>query len=272
MNNYFKWDVDRDILNIFGPFSIRWYSLLFIAGILVGNYIFVRFAKREHKPFMLCESLLYYIVIGTVVGARLGHCLFYDPIGYLSNPLTILKIWEGGLASHGGYAGVLAAVYLFSRKHPEMSFFWIGDRIGIVSILAGAFIRLGNFFNSEIVGRVTDVRWAVIFAKVDNYPRHPTQIYEAIGYALISLVLYLCYRFTRMANAPGRLLGLACVLAFTFRAFIEYFKENQVPFETNLPFNMGQILSIPFILVGIMLVLGIQNSKNSHEGHSRSFV
>ncbi len=274
MGDYFKWDVSPDILNLFGPFSLRWYSLFFIAGILIGNSIFVSITKKEKKSVRLCESLLYYIVIGTVVGARLGHCLFYDPIGYLSNPLSILKVWEGGLASHGGYAGVLIAVYLFSRKNPEMSFFWIGDRIAICSILAGAFIRMGNFFNSEIVGRVTDVSWAIIFSRVDNYPRHPTQLYEALGYASISFVLYLFYRFTRISYVPGRLLGLGCILAFTFRALIEHFKENQVAFENGLPFNMGQLLSVPFILVGILLLLGIQGGGLARREHhsDKSFV
>lgn len=269
MGNYFKWDMDRDILHIFGPFSLRWYSLLFIAGILIGNFIFLSFVRREGKSVKLCESLLYYIVIGTVVGARLGHCLFYDPIGYLSDPLSILKVWEGGLASHGGYAGVLISIFLFSRKHPEMSFFWIADRITIVSILAGAFIRIGNLFNSEIVGRVTDVPWAVIFTKVDAFPRHPTQVYEALGYLAISGILYLVYRFTRIGDYPGRLLGLACVIAFSFRAFIEAFKENQVPFEGNLPFNMGQLLSVPFILLGLLLLLGVQAR---HFQTKKSFV
>lgn len=259
---YFKWNMDREIMHLFGPFSLHWYSLFFIAGILVGNFIFLTFVKREGKPLQLCEQLLYYIVIGTVVGARLGHCLFYDPIGYLSNPLTILKVWEGGLASHGGYAGVLISIFLFSRKHPEMPFFWIADRITIVSILAGAFIRIGNFFNSEIIGRVTDFKWAIIFQKVDNYPRHATQLYESFGYLTISFILYLVYRFTSIKEYRGRLLGLACVLAFSFRAFIETFKENQVSFEGNLPFNMGQLLSVPFILLGLFLLLGIQSKKN----------
>lgn len=259
MGNYFTWDMDRDILHLFGPFSLRWYSLFFIAGILLGHYIFGTFIKREGKPVSIREPFLYYIVIGTVVGARLGHCLFYDPMGYLSNPLSILKIWEGGLASHGGYLGVLVAIFLFARKYPIVSFYWLADRITIVSILAGAFIRIGNFFNSEIFGRVTDVSWAVIFNKVDAYPRHPTQIYEAIGYTAISVILYLAYRFTRIADYKGRLLGLACVLAFSFRAFIEYFKENQVPFESNLPFNMGQLLSVPYIAIGLFLLLGIQS-------------
>lgn len=265
--SYFHWNVEREIVHLFGPFSLHWYSLFFIAGFALGNFIFLSFVKRENKPLELCESLLYYIVAGTVLGARLGHCLFYDPIGYLSNPLSILKVWEGGLASHGGYAGVLISIFLFSRKHKEMSFFWIADRITIVSILAGAFIRIGNFFNSEIVGRVSDVPWAVIFDKVDAYPRHPTQIYESMGYLLISIILYLVYRYTRIGEQKGRLLGLACVLAFTFRAFIETFKENQVSFENELPFNMGQLLSVPYVLFGLLLFFGLV-SKNSKSKNS----
>lgn len=269
MGNYFKWNMDPEIFHLFGPFSLRWYSLFFITGFLFGNAVFVHMVKREKKPLNLCEPVLYYIVLGTVIGARLGHCLFYDPIGYLSNPLSILKVWEGGLASHGGYTGVLVSIFLFSRKHSEMSFFWISDRITIVSILAGAFIRLGNFFNSEIIGRVTDVPWAIIFTRVDNYPRHPTQIYESIGYLLISLILYLVYRLTRIGEYKGRLLGLACIIAFSFRAFIEMFKENQVSFEGDLPFNMGQLLSVPFILVGFFLLFGLHAKS---VGNRKSFI
>lgn len=269
MGDYFKWDINHDILHIVGPFSLRWYSLFFISGILLGNLIFLNIAKREHKPIKICESLLYYIVVGTVVGARLGHCLFYDPVGYLSNPLSIFKIWEGGLASHGGYLGIVIAMYVFSRKHAELSFFWVADRVAMLAVLAGAFIRMGNFFNSEIIGRVTNVKWAVIFSKVDPYPRHPTQLYEALGYGLISLILYVIFKTTRISNFPGRLLGLACLLAFSFRAFIEFFKENQVAFESSLPFNMGQLLSLPFIFVGLMLLLGFQNRGREH---GNSFV
>ncbi len=274
MDSYFKWDMSRDIVNIYGPLSLRWYSLLFISGILVANYIFLRFVKREGRNVQACESLLYYVVVGTVVGARLGHCLFYDPIGYLSDPLSIFKIWEGGLASHGGYIGVLVSVYMFCRKFPEFTFLYVADRVSIVAVMAGAFIRMGNFFNSEIVGRVTDVPWAIIFAKVDPYPRHPTQLYEAAGYLIISFILYLFYRITKIGDYRGRLLGLACVLAFSFRACIEYFKENQVTFENSLPFNMGQLLSVPFILIGLFLLLGIQSPKSTtkHSPHKNSFV
>ncbi|MBI2602765.1 MAG: prolipoprotein diacylglyceryl transferase [Deltaproteobacteria bacterium] len=262
MSKYFTWDIEREIFHIYGPLSLRWYSLLFIAGILVGNLIFVGMVKREGKPVQLCESLLYYVVIGLVVGARLGHCLFYDPLHYLSRPWEILQVWEGGLASHGGYLGLIIACYLFSRKHKEMSFLWIMDRMAMMGIFAGAFIRLGNFFNSEIVGRVTNVPWAIVFARVDGYPRHPAQLYESLGYLTISMGLYLLHRTTKIGNLPGRLLGLACVLAFSFRTFIEMFKENQAAFESSLPFNMGQLLSIPFIFVGILLILGVHSRSS----------
>lgn len=260
VKDYFIWNMDREIVHLFGPFSLRWYSLFFILAFVVGNFIFLWILRRENKPAQLCEPFVYYVVLGTVIGARLGHCLFYDPIGYLSNPLNILKVWEGGLASHGGYAGVLISIYFFSRKYKELSFFWLADRITIVAILGGSFIRIGNFFNSEIIGRVTNVPWAIIFQKVDPYPRHPAQLYESLGYFVISMIMLLAYRYTNLRAMKGRLLGLACALSFSFRALIETVKENQVHFENGLPFNMGQLLSVPFIILGLLLLMGVQQN------------
>lgn len=259
MGGFFRWDIDREIVSIYGPFGIRWYSLFFILGFLLGNFAMLRIMKREGKDPKLCEPLLYYLVIGTVLGARLGHCLFYDPWQYLSNPLSILKIWEGGLASHGGYLGIAIATYLFGRKY-KLSFLWLADRIVIFAILTGAFIRVGNFFNSEIVGRVTDVPWAVVFARVDAYPRHPTQLYEALGYGSIAVIMLLLYYKTSIGQLGGRLLGVGALLGFGFRAIIETFKENQAAFESELVFNMGQLLSVPFIIIGILLLCGVQDS------------
>lgn len=259
MASFFEWNVSQEIVHFFGPFGLRWYSLFFLGGILTGFFLFGRMLIQENKPIELRDPLLYYIVIGTVVGARIGHCLFYDPGYYFSQPLRILKVWEGGLASHGGFTGVMVALYFFSRKFKELSFFWLTDRIAIVAVLAGAFIRIGNFFNSEIIGRVSDVPWAVIFSRVDQQPRHPSQIYEALGYACVSLILYLVYRVAKRQPKEGQIFGLAMVLAFAFRFFIEGFKENQVSYEQDMLMNIGQILSIPFFVVGLCLVAGIQH-------------
>lgn len=255
--NYITWDVDRIIFQIYGPLAIRWYSLFFLIGFLIGFYAFTSMAKKEGKnPDSYTDSLLFYLIMGTLIGARIGHCLFYQPGYYLSHPLTILKIWEGGLASHGGYLGIIIAVALFVRKHKELTFFWVMDRVGILAVMTGGFIRLGNLFNSEIYGRVTDVPWAFIFTKVDSLPRHPTQIYESIGFFTGSFIVYLFYRYHNRKPLEGRILGLCMILGFFFRTIIETFKENQVRFEDHMILNMGQILSIPFVLCGFYLFLG----------------
>ena len=256
VSSYWTWGVDEIIFNIWGPFSLRWYSLLFLSGLLLGHYLFNKMVKAENKPLEPSETAFAYIVVGTVLGARLGHCLFYDPAYYFAEPLRILKIWEGGLASHGGYIGVITAAYLLSRKVPEYQFLWFIDRVSIVAILCGTFIRLGNFFNSEILGKVTDVSWAVIFTRHDQQPRHPAQLYEAFAYALISLILYMVYRHYKRRPLPGRILGLALCLGFSFRFLIENYKENQVGYENSMLINMGQSLSLPLMLIGLCMAAG----------------
>lgn len=258
--SYFVWDVDRMIVHIAGPFGVRWYSLLFLAGILIGNALFLRMMRAEGRSTARMDTLLYYIVIGTVVGARLGHCLFYGFDEYIHDPIRILKIWEGGLASHGGFTGVLLAMVIFTRRYKEekMSFLYLADRMAIPAIMAGGFIRIGNFFNSEIVGRPTDVPWAVIFAKVDALPRHPTEIYEALGYFAVSLLCYLAYRMAGRTPPEGRILGICFVAGFSFRFFIEQYKVNQEAFEDAMRYNMGQLLSVPFVLIGIVLIIGVK--------------
>jgi len=194
------------------------------------------------------------MIFGTVIGARLGHCLFYNPSYYLSNPIEIFKVWEGGLASHGAAIGILIAVYLFSKKKKNYSFLWIIDRIVIVVALAGTFIRLGNLFNSEIIGKPTDVSWAFIFTAVDDLPRHPTQLYESISYLIIFLILLFIYYKGLEKDRGGFLFGLFLVLIFTFRFFVEFLKENQSAFERGMILDMGQILSIPFVIAGIIFI------------------
>ncbi|MEJ2543846.1 MAG: prolipoprotein diacylglyceryl transferase [Calditrichaceae bacterium] len=179
-----EWNVNPEIFHI-GFISIRYYSLLFMLSFILGIAIFHGVYKRENKPKEDLDPLLIYMMLGTVIGARLGHCLFYDPSYYLSNPIKILKVWEGGLASHGAAIGILLSLYLYSRKHPDQPFLWLVDRIVITVALAGFFIRMGNLFNSEIIGKPTDVPWAFKFirAQVPDplTPRHPTQIYEFCG-------------------------------------------------------------------------------------------
>jgi prolipoprotein diacylglyceryl transferase len=251
------WDIDREIVTFGGSgLALRWYSLLFALGIVVGYFIVQQMFKREGKPLALLDSLLFHVVIGTVVGARLAHCLLYEPGDYLSDPIRILKVWEGGLASHGGFAGVMIALLLFCRKHKEISWFWIADRMTVPAMITGGFIRIGNFFNSEIVGKPATVPWAVTFKRVDMIPRHPTQIYEAIAYLAIAGIEYAYYRAADRKPKEGRMFGLVLILGYSFRVVVEAFKENQVPFENALPLNMGQLLSLPWIALGFFFVLG----------------
>jgi prolipoprotein diacylglyceryl transferase len=193
-------------------------------------------------------------VVGTIVGARLGHCLFYEPGYYLSHPLEILFIWKGGLASHGGAAGILLATWFFVRKH-HYPYLMLADRVALISPVAATFIRVGNFFNSEIIGHPSNVPWAIVFERVDRLPRHPTQLYEAAFYAVTAFFMVWLYRNTEAGKRPGVLLGTVLVVIFGFRFLIEFLKENQTPFEARLPLDLGQLLSIPAVAIGIWLIL-----------------
>jgi len=251
--SYITWNVTPELINI-GPFSVRWYGLLFAMAFIAGFKIMQWIYNREDKPESDVEQLVIYVIIGTVIGARLGHCLFYNPEYYLANPLEILMVWKGGLASHGTAVGIPIAIYLFTKKK-KMSFLWQMDRVVIVTALGGAFIRLGNLFNSEIIGRPADVPWAFIFTRVDNVPRHPTQLYESIGYLILFIILFLIYKNKYKKLNDGFIFGLFLILLFTFRFFVEFFKEVQEPFEKGLILDMGQLLSVPFIIIGIILIV-----------------
>jgi len=247
------WNVDPDILSI-GPLTIRYYSLLFALSFFVGYNIIRSVFRRENKPESDLETLLTYMMIGTIAGARLGHCLFYDPIYYLSNPLKILMVWEGGLASHGGAIGILTALYIYSNKRPEQPYLWILDRMVIAIALAGLFIRLGNFFNSEILGIPSNVPWAIIFDRIDSAPRHPAQLYESIAYGLIFVGLYRIYVKLGEKTPKGFLLGLFLVSVFGFRICIEFVKEKQATYSAELSLSVGQLLSIPLVIAGFVLL------------------
>jgi prolipoprotein diacylglyceryl transferase len=257
MNNmllaFIEWNVSPEIFHL-GPISVRWYGLLFAMGFVVGYFIMGWIFERDGRQKTEVEQLAIYMIFGTVIGARLGHCLFYNPSYYLSNPIEIFKVWEGGLASHGAAIGIIIALYLYSKKKKDISFLWILDRIVIVVALAGCFIRLGNLFNSEIIGKAAEVSWAFIFTAVDNVPRHPTQLYESIAYLIIFLILLFIYAKGMGKNRNGLLFGLFLVLVFTFRFFVEFLKENQSGFEAGMALNMGQLLSIPFVIAGIIFI------------------
>jgi prolipoprotein diacylglyceryl transferase len=250
---YITWTVSPEIF-VIGPITIKWYSLLFAVTFLVGYIILQKIFCNEGKPKSDLDSLAVYVMVGTILGARLGHCLFYDPDYYLSHPVEILQVWKGGLASHGGVIGILIAIWAFSKKTGYYSFLWVVDRVVIVAALAGLFIRTGNFFNSEIIGKPTDLPWAVIFTSVDDLPRHPSMLYEALVDSGIFVFLYCKYVRDNFFPKPGMLFGLFLSSVFTARFLLEFTKEIQSPFEANLLLNMGQILSLPCIFTGFILI------------------
>ncbi|MDH4274792.1 MAG: prolipoprotein diacylglyceryl transferase [Gammaproteobacteria bacterium] len=248
------WNVDPIALKL-GPLAVHWYGILFASGFIIGYYLFLDMLKREQRTQMDVDRLLTYLMVGTVVGARVVHCVFYDPAYYLSHPLDILKIWEGGLASHGGGLGVLVAVYLYSRRVEALDVAWLIDRLAPLTILAGALIRMGNFVNSEIVGRPTDVAWAIIFPRVDMLPRHPAQLYEALSYLCIFIWLYFAYRRRAQYLTSGALFGRFLVAVFSVRIAVEFVKAPQAAFEDGNLISMGQLLSVPFLLAGIYILM-----------------
>lgn len=258
--NAIHWNLDPDIFHL-GPFTVRYYGLLFAAAFFFGYYFMKKIFEREGLSQEKLDSLTVYTAVGTVIGARLGHCLFYQPEFYLANPIEILKIWEGGLASHGAAIGILIALYLFARMH-HRTYLWVLDRVVIMVALGGFFIRMGNLMNSEIYGVVTDLPWGFVFERRGEVlPKHPTQIYEALSYLSIFLLLYWVYRKKATQVKEGTVFGLFLTLLFSARFFIEFIKENQVPFEEYLPLNMGQLLSIPFVLVGLVIIFLAQRNK-----------
>jgi len=251
--NYFVWNTGPELIS-FGNFSVAWYGLLFASGFFLGFQIMRWVYKREGKTHQSLDRIFVYMVLGAVLGARLGHCLFYDPAYYLANPLTILKIWEGGLASHGGTLGMILAIYVYARQTDEIKFLWLLDRMTIPVALGSFFIRIGNFFNSEIIGIPTTVPWAIVFSRVDDLPRHPAQLYEALVYLLLFISLFFLYRKYGDKLKPGFMMGLLMVVIFGSRFFIEFIKIPQESFEPILSLNMGQWLSLPFILIGALFI------------------
>jgi phosphatidylglycerol:prolipoprotein diacylglycerol transferase len=263
--NFITWNVSPEIFHI-GGLSVRWYGLLFALGFYIGYLIMEKFFKKEGVALPLLDKLAIYMILATVVGARLGHCLFYEPAEYLRNPLEILKVWHGGLASHGAAIAIIAALYFYNRK-TGISYWWVLDRIVIVVALAGVFIRSGNLMNSEIYGHVTNLPWGFIFVRdYATDPRHPTQIYEALCYLLIFFALLKYYYMKDGKPKPGMIFGSFLISLFMVRFIIEFLKENQVNFENQMTLNMGQLLSIPFVIAGIVIV--IMSSKNMLEKKS----
>ncbi|MCF0178202.1 MAG: prolipoprotein diacylglyceryl transferase [Bacteroidales bacterium] len=265
------WNIDPVICHI-GPVALRYYSLLFVAGFPFGYWLFSKFYKREGVDVALLEPLLYILLFGTIVGARLGHCLFYQPGYYLTHPIEILKVWEGGLASHGGAIALILCIIWYCHKYGKKYDFgpiWALDRLGIAVCYAGMSIRLGNLFNSEIFGGATTMPWGFKFVRsyewVSNYGPsvfppdgvacHPTQLYEALSYLILGLVLTWLYFKKGDKMYRGTLFGIFLIVLFGMRFIIEFIKNDQVDFESGMIINMGQILSIPFIVGGITILV-----------------
>jgi phosphatidylglycerol---prolipoprotein diacylglyceryl transferase len=247
--NYITWSVEPHLFKL-NSFEIRWYGLLFASAFYVGFMLMSKIFKQEKVDEKELDSLLVYMLLGTVIGARLGHCLFYGLDYYLQHPLEIFMIWKGGLASHGAAIGILISLYLYSKKVSSKSYLWILDRMVIMIALSGFFIRTGNLMNSEIIGTPTTLPWAFIFTHIDDIPRHPTQLYEALSYLLIFFITSRSYLSFKDKLPEGRLFGLFLILLFSVRFLVEFVKENQEAFEENLTLNMGQLLSIPLIITG----------------------
>ena len=261
------WHVQPEIFHI-GSLGIRWYSLLFVSGFILGWYIFKWFFKREKIDLNLLDPLLYTLLICTIVGARLGHCLFYQPDYYLGSWQGFWEIfmpWKGGLASHGGTIALILGMWWFGRHYGRkhgFDFVWLLDHLAIAVAFAGCFIRLGNLFNSEIYGDVTNLPWGFIFElKGETEPKHPTQLYEAGTYFLLGIALILLYKYKLDKLYRGTLVAIFLLVCFGARFIIEYIKEPQVAFEESMALNMGQLLSIPFILLGLGFLIWSYKKK-----------
>lgn len=258
---YITWDASPDIVSI-GPLTLRWYGLLFALGFLLGLYIVRAMFRAEKEPEEWLDQIFIYMVVGAVVGARLGHVFFYD-WGYYSEHLSeIPAVWKGGLASHGGAIGIIIALWIFSARTAKRSVLWILDRVVVPTALAGCFIRLGNLMNSEIVGTPSDAPWAFLFVNalpsdLAGEPRHPVQLYESVSYLLAFFFLYWAYWKTSAKEKPGRLFGLFLALVLGIIRFVlEYFKTSQGGFETAFGnvLSTGQLLCIPFFLIGLYFI------------------
>ncbi len=272
--NYIHWNIDPEIFKILG-ISLRYYGVLFVVGLILCIYILNWIFKNENIPLVNLEKLSVYGIIGIFAGARLAHCLFYEPSYYFSHPLEIIlpiqPTVDGGykfsgfqgLASHGGTLGLIIALIIYTKKTKESIIKTI-DLIAIVAPLGACFIRLANLMNSEIIGIPTNVPWAFIFVREDNLPRHPAQLYEAISYLLIFGLMFYLYKTRRENLKNGFFFGLVITLIFVARFFIEFIKKKQVPFEEQMQFDLGQLLSIPFIVLGIgFIIYGLIKTKNN---------
>ena len=252
---FIHWNVNPEIFAL-GPIHVRWYGLFFAIGFLFGYSHGEKMFKHENIDLKWLESLFIYLIVATIIGARLGHVLFYGWDYYSQHPIEILYVWQGGLASHGGVLGIILAMFLWSKNVSKRSILWVLDRVVVPSIFVGALIRMGNLMNSEIYGNATTLPWGFIFERNhETVAKHPTQIYEALSYLVTFGVMLYMYWKTKAKDYQGLIVGVFFIMVFSARFLIEFIKEEQEAFEKGMSLNMGQLLSIPFILTGIFLIV-----------------
>ena len=264
---FVHWNMDPEIFRI-GGFAVRWYGLLFVSGFILGYWMFTKFFERENLNKDILDPLLFTLLIGTLIGSRLGHCLFYQPdyyFGTWKGFLEVFQVWKGGLASHGGALMLVLCMWWFARKYGKknhIDFLWILDHLAIAVAFAGAFIRLGNLCNSEIYGFETNLPWGFIFERRgETVPKHPTQIYEALTYIILGLILVWLYVKKLDKMYRGSFIGIFFIGCFGMRFLIEFIKERQIQFDGFMSLDMGQVLSIPFVLAGIALLIYAYRKK-----------
>ena len=251
--DHLVWNMDPVLVSFMG-LTVHWYGVLFASAIAAGFQVMKRIYTKEGLDVESLDNLLIYCVIGIIVGARLAPVLFSDPAFYFAHPMKILAIWEGGLASHGGGLGAILALYYYKRK-VKLPFLFLLDRLAIATAIFGFFVRMANFANSEILGVPSDKPWAIIFERIDMLPRHPAQLYEAIAYLAIFITLWIIYQSTQMKQKQGAIFGLFLVLVFSARFAIEFVKVKQAAYAQDWTMSAGQVLSVPFLVVGVILLL-----------------
>lgn len=247
-----EWSASPEIVQI-GPLSLRWYGLLFALGFMLGLFMVRKMFLQENAPEEWLDKVFMYMVIGTVLGARLGHVFFYDWDYYSQHLSEIPQVWKGGLASHGAVIGIVTALWLFSKNISKKSIFWIMDKVAAPTALAGCFIRLGNLMNSEILGLPSDKAWAFVFTRIDEVARHPVQLYESGAYLITFVILFYTYWYTDKKEKLGYIFGQFLFFIFGFRLLLEQFKQSQGGFESAFGnvLTTGQLLSIPLVLAGL---------------------
>lgn len=274
MTGFITWTANPVLFQL-GFFAVRWYSLMFLIGFTIGYYIIYKMFEHEGARQEWIDKLLIYVAIATIVGSRLGHVFFYQWDYYSQHPLDIIKIWEGGLASHGGTIGIIIAILLYSKYVTKKSPIWTFDRLVVPVALVGALIRIGNLFNHEIYGHDTTLPWGFRFIEnlhgwmagadpIFTAPCHPTQIYEALAYlALFSLLMVMYWKYN-CQERKGLIFGVFLTWLFSARFFIEFIKNVQVEFEEGMALNMGQWLSVPFIIAGLVLIVYALSHEREH--------